>query len=101
MTLVTGHTEDGKVVERGNAEVIIHVDASTGTARLDGGPALAPATAARLPVMRRCNCCSTTGQATACTSAAPTASPPMLRSGRSPRGMENGANSRAARTPAT
>jgi len=48
MALVTGHTGDGKVVERGNAEVIIHVDASTGTARLDGGPTLAPATAQRL-----------------------------------------------------
>jgi hypothetical protein len=48
MALVTGRTEDGKVVERGHAEVIVHVDASTGTARLDGGPALAPATARRL-----------------------------------------------------
>src|SRR5690606_37369124 len=48
MALVTGHTGDGKVVERGHAEIVVHVDASTGTARLDNGPALAPATAQRL-----------------------------------------------------
>jgi len=48
MALVTGHTGDGKVVERGHAEIVVHVDASTGTARLDNGPTLAPATAQRL-----------------------------------------------------
>jgi hypothetical protein len=48
LALVTGHTDAGTVVERGNAEVVVHVDASTRTARLDGGPTLAPATAARL-----------------------------------------------------
>jgi len=35
-------------VERGHTEVIVPVDASTGTARLDNGPALAPTTAQRL-----------------------------------------------------
>src|SRR5690606_36347687 len=48
MALVTGRTEDGKVVERGQAEIVVHIDASTRTARLDNGPALAPTTAQRL-----------------------------------------------------
>jgi hypothetical protein len=49
LTLVNGHTdEDGPVVERGNAQVIVHVDAATGAARLEGGPEVSRPTAERL-----------------------------------------------------
>ena len=40
--------ESGPVVERGQAQVIVHVDTATGAARLDGGPELPDATAERL-----------------------------------------------------
>ncbi|HLS77140.1 MAG TPA: DUF222 domain-containing protein [Nocardia sp.] len=48
LALVTGHTDNGKVVQRGNVEIVVHVDASTRTACLDNGPQLTPVTAARL-----------------------------------------------------
>ncbi len=55
LALVTGEAgtgaaeEDGApVVTRGCAEVVVHVDAGTGTARIAGGPELAPSTAERL-----------------------------------------------------
>jgi hypothetical protein len=44
-------TEDGEtgpVVERGNTQVIVHLDAGTGAARLEGGPEVPAATAERL-----------------------------------------------------
>jgi hypothetical protein len=40
--------ESGPVAERGQARVIVHLDASTGTARLDGGPEVPKSTAERL-----------------------------------------------------
>jgi hypothetical protein len=44
-----GAAEEGApVVARGRAEVVVHVDAGTGTARIAGGPELAPSTAERL-----------------------------------------------------
>ncbi|WP_147258315.1 HNH endonuclease signature motif containing protein [Pseudonocardia hierapolitana] len=52
LTLVNGHTHSdegsGPVVERGKAQVIVHLDATTGTARLDDGPEVAYSTAERL-----------------------------------------------------
>ncbi|QYN32068.1 HNH endonuclease [Pseudonocardia sp. DSM 110487] len=49
LTLVNGHTDEtGPVVERGTAQVIVHVDASTGAARLEGGPEVPESTAQRL-----------------------------------------------------
>jgi uncharacterized protein DUF222/HNH endonuclease len=40
--------ESGPVVERGTAQVIVHLDATTGTARLDDGPEIPDSTAERL-----------------------------------------------------
>ncbi|TQM37578.1 HNH endonuclease signature motif containing protein [Pseudonocardia cypriaca] len=51
LTLVNrkgGGKEAGPVVERGQAQVIVHLDATTGTARLNDGPELSDATAQRL-----------------------------------------------------
>jgi hypothetical protein len=49
LTLVRGGDEEsGPVVERGTAQVIVHLDATTGTARLQGGPEIPTATAVRL-----------------------------------------------------
>ncbi|TWF78022.1 HNH endonuclease [Pseudonocardia hierapolitana] len=50
LTLVNGHaeSESAPVVERGKARVIVHLDASTGTARLDDGPEVPASTAERL-----------------------------------------------------
>ncbi|WP_170225722.1 HNH endonuclease signature motif containing protein [Pseudonocardia cypriaca] len=50
LTLVSreGGEESGPVVERGQAQVIVHLDATTGTARLNDGPELPDATAQRL-----------------------------------------------------
>jgi hypothetical protein len=50
LTLVNGggDGEDGPVAERGQAQVIVHVDASTGAARLEGGPEVPASTAERL-----------------------------------------------------
>jgi hypothetical protein len=44
----TGGEDGGLVVERGNAQVILHLDATTGTARLQDGPEIPKATAERL-----------------------------------------------------
>jgi hypothetical protein len=46
LALVSGDTD--ATVERGNAQVIVHLDASTGAARLEGGPEVPDATAERL-----------------------------------------------------
>ncbi|MHA6622148.1 HNH endonuclease signature motif containing protein [Pseudonocardia sp. DLS-67] len=50
LTLITGHAtdEDGPVVERGTAQVIVHLDAATGAARIAGGPEIPSSTAERL-----------------------------------------------------
>ncbi|TQM44743.1 HNH endonuclease signature motif containing protein [Pseudonocardia cypriaca] len=50
LTLVNreGGEESGPVVERGQAQVIVHLDATTGTARLEGGPEIPATTAQRL-----------------------------------------------------
>jgi hypothetical protein len=50
LTLLHGDTdaESGPVVERGHAQVIVHLDATTGTARLKGGPDIPDSTAERL-----------------------------------------------------
>jgi hypothetical protein len=48
LALVTGTTADGAVVERGTAQVIVHLDADTAAARLEGGPAVSRSTAERL-----------------------------------------------------
>jgi hypothetical protein len=50
LALVNGRIdgETGAVVERGTAQVIVHVDASTGAARLQGGPEVPHATVERL-----------------------------------------------------
>ncbi|TQM46197.1 HNH endonuclease signature motif containing protein [Pseudonocardia cypriaca] len=50
LTLVNreGGEEAGPVVERGQAQVIVHLDATTGTARLEGGPEIPATTAQRL-----------------------------------------------------
>jgi Domain of unknown function (DUF222) len=48
LALVTGPGEDGPVVERGHVQMIVHLDASTGAARLAGGPELPTSTAERL-----------------------------------------------------
>ncbi|MHA6622310.1 HNH endonuclease signature motif containing protein [Pseudonocardia sp. DLS-67] len=49
LTLIHGRNEEsGPVVERGTAQVIVHFDASTGAARLAGGPDIAASTAERL-----------------------------------------------------
>jgi hypothetical protein len=48
LTLINGGGEAGRVVERGNALVIVHFDASTGAARLQDGPDVPAATAERL-----------------------------------------------------
>ncbi|WP_219418315.1 HNH endonuclease signature motif containing protein [Pseudonocardia nigra] len=53
LALVTGRTATGKeevapVVARGDAHVVVHLDTTTGTARLDGGPELPATTAERL-----------------------------------------------------
>jgi hypothetical protein len=40
--------ETGSVVERGNTQVIVHLDVGTGAARLEGGPEVPAATAERL-----------------------------------------------------
>jgi Domain of unknown function (DUF222) len=42
------HDGSGPVVQRGTAQLIVHLDATTGTARLDGGPELPASTAERL-----------------------------------------------------
>jgi hypothetical protein len=47
LALINGG-EDGLVVERGNAQVIVHFDAATGAARLQDGPEVPAATAERL-----------------------------------------------------
>jgi uncharacterized protein DUF222 len=47
--LINGHDdESGPVVERGNTQVIVHLEASTGAARLEGGPEIPSSTAERL-----------------------------------------------------
>ncbi|QYN37097.1 HNH endonuclease [Pseudonocardia sp. DSM 110487] len=46
LTLIKGDGDE--VVERGTAQVIVHLDASTGTARLEGGPEVPTSTAERL-----------------------------------------------------
>jgi hypothetical protein len=46
LTLIN-HPDD-EVVERGQARVIVHLDATTGAARLDGGPEIPDTTAERL-----------------------------------------------------
>ncbi|TQM37890.1 HNH endonuclease signature motif containing protein [Pseudonocardia cypriaca] len=50
LTLVNAspQQESGPVVERGQARVIVHLDASTGAARLQGGPEVPRSTAERL-----------------------------------------------------
>jgi hypothetical protein len=50
LTLVDGgaDAEAGPLVERGQAQVIVHIDASTGAARLAGGPEVSASTADRL-----------------------------------------------------
>jgi hypothetical protein len=50
LTLVSGRAdgEDGPVVERGDTQVIVHVDVTTGTAQIAGGPEIPPSTAERL-----------------------------------------------------
>jgi hypothetical protein len=48
LTLVRGDEESGAVVERGAPQVIVHLDATTGTARLQDGPEIPTATAVRL-----------------------------------------------------
>jgi uncharacterized protein DUF222 len=50
LALVNGHSDEecGPVVERGDAQVIVHLDASTGAARLEGGPEVPASTAERL-----------------------------------------------------
>jgi hypothetical protein len=48
LTLINGGGAAGPVVERGNAQVIVHVDAATGAARLQDGPEVPAATAERL-----------------------------------------------------
>jgi Domain of unknown function (DUF222)/HNH endonuclease len=54
LTIVTGETtrdperKSAPDVARGRAQLIVHLDATTGTARLDNGPELAPGTAERL-----------------------------------------------------
>jgi hypothetical protein len=50
LALVNGGTDDeaGPVVDRGQAQVVVHVDASTGAARLEGGPEVPDSTAERL-----------------------------------------------------
>jgi hypothetical protein len=48
LALVNGRTDTGEAVERGNAQVIVHFDASTGAARLQGGPEVPASTAERL-----------------------------------------------------
>jgi hypothetical protein len=47
LTLINGGDDD-EVAERGQARVIVHLDASTGTARLEGGPEVPTSTAERL-----------------------------------------------------
>jgi hypothetical protein len=47
LALVTG-AEEGAVVDRGTAQVIVHLDASTGAARLENGPEVPNSTAERL-----------------------------------------------------
>jgi hypothetical protein len=44
----TGDGETGPVVERGNTQVIVHLDVGTGAARLEGGPEVPASTAERL-----------------------------------------------------
>jgi hypothetical protein len=49
LTLVTGRNDEaGPVVERGNTQVIVHLDADTGAARLRNGPEIPASTAERL-----------------------------------------------------
>jgi uncharacterized protein DUF222 len=50
LTLINGHSDDeaGPVVERGNTQVIVHFDATTGAARIAGGPEIPASTAERL-----------------------------------------------------
>ncbi|WP_345607366.1 HNH endonuclease signature motif containing protein, partial [Pseudonocardia adelaidensis] len=49
LALVTGRTdEDGPVVERGDARVVVHVEVPTGTARIEDGPEIPATTAERL-----------------------------------------------------
>jgi uncharacterized protein DUF222/HNH endonuclease len=47
LTLVGGPDSD-ETVQRGPAQVIVHLDAGTGAARLEGGPEVPPSTAQRL-----------------------------------------------------
>jgi hypothetical protein len=47
LTLINRGADD-EVVERGQARVIVHLDATTGAARLDGGPEIPDTTAERL-----------------------------------------------------
>jgi hypothetical protein len=56
LTLVhgaTGRADGGPVVARGNTQVIVHFDVSTGTARLQDGPEIPTPTAERLACDRR------------------------------------------------
>jgi hypothetical protein len=52
LALINGHTdadsESAPVVERGRAQVIVHLDAAIATARLEGGPEVPNTTAERL-----------------------------------------------------
>jgi hypothetical protein len=48
LALVNGRTDAGEAVERGTAQVIVHVDAGTGAARIEKGPEIPAATAERL-----------------------------------------------------
>jgi hypothetical protein len=48
LTLINRPADDDEVVERGQARVIVHLDATTGAARLDGGPEVPTSTAERL-----------------------------------------------------
>jgi hypothetical protein len=55
LALVRGDTDEQ--VDRGTAQVIVHFDASTGAAHLEGGPDIPRSTAERLPAMPACSCC--------------------------------------------
>jgi uncharacterized protein DUF222/HNH endonuclease len=48
LILINTATNEESVVDRGNAQVIVHLDATTGAARLQGGPEIPHATAERL-----------------------------------------------------
>jgi hypothetical protein len=80
LALVTGGGDE--TVERGNTQVIVHLDATTSAARIEGGPEIPASTAERLACDAESSSCSTTAAATACTWVAPAAWPPPPRSPR-------------------